>query len=104
STGVAIEEIVSAVGPEALLILDSAGDYGALRLRDPALFDELLRRVAAKVGSAPAERRVGGTTIAHWALPARALLPAVGAEELEQNGALGAILGRMATHIYWTRD
>jgi hypothetical protein len=99
ATGVAIDEILTAVGPEVLAIMDSAGDYGALHLRDAALFEDIVQRLAQRLGSAPAERTIAGTTFSHWTLPSSMLVPAAQAAEL---GEVGAILGRLSTHLYWT--
>ena len=57
SIGVSIEEILAAVGPEVMLIFDSAGDYGAIRMRDEALWNSIVKRISHRAGSSP-ERSV----------------------------------------------
>ena len=52
-SGVTFEEFLAALGPEIMLILDRAGDYAAVRLRDADLWDELVERIASTTGSSP---------------------------------------------------
>ena len=103
--GVDAEEIFSAIGPDVVFLFDHAGDYTAVHLRDPALFDDLVRRIAAKTGSGPDERRIGGTTFHHWRLPSL-FSPAANAAAARPGPGQGilSVLGRMHNHVYWIRD
>lgn len=113
--GVDIEDIFAAIGPDVVVLFDQVGDYTAVHLRDPALFDDLLRRIAAKTGAAPEERKIGGTTFHHWSLPslfsaaatpaATSAASAAGAPSASAagRGILGA-LGRLHNHVYWIRE
>ncbi|HET8697725.1 MAG TPA: hypothetical protein VFO94_09580, partial [Gammaproteobacteria bacterium] len=67
-TGVGIEEVLAAVGPDLVLVLDAAGDYSAVRVRDAALLDQLIARVSAKTGVMPVEQKLLGATFEHWSL------------------------------------
>jgi hypothetical protein len=101
-TGVTLEEMLAAVGPEILVIFDKAGDYIAIRLRDPDLWDGVLERIAANTGSSPEERRVAGNTYYHWSVPS-----AVG--QLDDNVKadlpwFGELWARQRDHLYWMRD
>jgi Tfp pilus assembly major pilin PilA len=103
--GVDVEEIFSAIGPDVLFLFDQAGDYTAVHLRDPALFDDIVRRIAAKTGSSPDEHRIGGVTFHHWRLPSlfSPVANAAAARAGPGSGLL-AVLGRMHDHVYWIRD
>jgi Tfp pilus assembly major pilin PilA len=103
--GVDVEEIFSAIGPDVVFLFDHAGDYTAVHLRNPALFDDLVRRIAARTGSGPDERKIGGTTFHHWRLPSvfsPAASPAATRPGPGQD--ILTVLGRMHNHVYWIRD
>jgi len=100
--GVSIEELLAAIGPDILAISDRAGDYAALRARDPRLLRDVLDRLAASAGVEIEERRVGRQTIRNVRLPAGLGLP-VG----QTNGppaALLALIGRIGSRVYWVED
>jgi Tfp pilus assembly major pilin PilA len=104
--GVKVEEFFTAIGPDVIFLFDEVGDYTAVRLRDPDLFDDLVRRIAAKTGSGPVEHKVGGTTFQHWPLPSIFSLAAnadADSKSPEDKDILTA-LGRMQNHLYWIRD
>ena len=106
-TGVGVEEIFSAVGPDVVFIFDAAGDYTAVRLRDPALFDDMLARIAATTGSAPVERSVLDETFFHWRLPSTAGMGAAADAGAVEPGAIAdliTLVGRLDTHVFWIRD
>jgi Tfp pilus assembly major pilin PilA len=102
-TGVGLEEVFAALGPDVDGIFDEAGDYAAVRLRDPALFDDIVRRISAKTGAAPTEQTIGGATIHHWLLPAN---PGLGDGAAGAGGAADilTLLGRLHRHVYWIRE
>jgi Tfp pilus assembly major pilin PilA len=106
--GVGVEEVFSAIGPDVVVLFDEAGDYVAARLRDPALFDDIVKRVAARTGSGPTEQRVGTTTFQHWVLPSAYSLGAdAAATDGAPNGAAAdflTVLGRTRNHVYWIRE
>jgi Tfp pilus assembly major pilin PilA len=104
--GVDLVDIFAAIGPEIVALFDQAGDYTAVRLRDPDLFDELVRKIAAKTGSGPVEQKIGGTTFWHWQLPSIfsfAASPGVAAQA-GLGGDFLTVLGRVRNHVYWIRD
>lgn len=103
--GVDLEEVFAAVGPDVVVLFDQAGDYTAVHLRDPALFDDLVKRIATKTGSAPEEQKISGTTFHHWRLPS--LLGPTANAGATRPGAAGGfltLLGRLHNHVYWVRD
>ena len=101
--GVSVEEFFASLGPEVFVILDDAGDYLAIRLRDAALWDDVLARIEATTGHAPDSRQFGGETIYHWALPnpAASVDPTTIGEDL---GLFFTLWGRQTDHFYWYRE
>ena len=100
--GVTVDEILTALGPEILLIFDRAGDYAAVRLRDPALWDDIVERIANTTGSSPDRVERGGNTYFHWSTPTElSFLEEASLGELEW---LGELLARPRDHYYWVRD
>jgi Tfp pilus assembly major pilin PilA len=104
--GVNIGELFAAIGPDIVILFDQAGDYTAVHLRDPVLFDDLVRRIAAKIGSAPDERIIGGTTFHHWRLPALLGLTASAGTAIQtaQGKSIAALLGKLHNHVYWIHE
>jgi type II secretory pathway pseudopilin PulG len=100
-TGIGIEDVLAAVGPELVLVFDSAGDYSAVRVRDQALFDELVAKVSAKTGVPPVSQNALGATFQHWSLPSTYTLAS--SANPDGDPAFG-VLARMREHVYWTRD
>jgi len=101
-SGATVEELLSAVGPEMLTIADDAGEYFALAVRDQALLDDVLGRLADRAGIGIGEHTVAGTTIHDVALPGAFSLPdgALGGEA----GAMLGLAGRMQNRMYWLED
>lgn len=102
--GVDASEIFSAIGPDIVVLFDQAGDYTAVHLRDPALFDDIIRRIGAKTGSSPDERIIGGTTFHHWRLPSLLGSTRNPAPAPPPGGGILALLGRLHSHVYWIRE
>ena len=101
-TGVSIEELFSALGPELVGIFDAAGDYAAIRLRDQALFDRLMDALAAASGLAPDSHRAHGKTFYHWSM--RGDFATMDAEAANDMGPAAEILMRQRNHVYWVQD
>lgn len=104
--GVKLEDVFAALGPDVVLLFDEVGDYTAVHLRDPELFDALVKRIAAKTGSGPVERKIGGKTFQYWRLPSLfSFMPKSADAEGNRPGKdILAVLGRMQNHVYWYRD
>jgi hypothetical protein len=101
-TGVTLEEMLAAVGPELVVIFDKAGDYIAVRLRDADLWDSVLKRIAASAGSSPEERRVAGNTYYHWSVPSA--IDQLDNDVKEDLPWFGELWARQRDHLYWMRD
>lgn len=100
--GVSIEEIFSALGPEVVAIFDSVGDYGAIRLRDKALFDRLMQALAKTGGKAPDSHKAHGKTFYHWSMPGD--LATLDPEAMADMGPAAELLMRQREHFYWVQD
>lgn len=100
--GITIEEIFTAIGPEIVVIMDRAGDYLAIRVRDAALWDSILERTVAKIGNAPDEKQVAGNTYYHLALPT--IFSGADDKAATELGWIAELLGRQRDHLYWTQD
>jgi Tfp pilus assembly major pilin PilA len=104
--GFDVEDIFAAIGPDVVFLYDQAGDYTAVRLRDAGLIMDLVNKIAAKTGSEPDERKIGGTTFQHWRMPSIYSL-AARSEIADEAGAgedIRKLLGRTYSHMYWVRD
>lgn len=100
--GMSLEDALGSIGPDALLVFDAAGDYMALRLRDPARWERLVDRLSEKAGQRPEEHRIGRNTYYHLSVPSEfGLLDDAQVEEL---GWAAVLLRRQREHLYWTRD
>jgi len=100
--GVSIEEILLALGPELISFSDQAGDFAGLRVRDPALFDDVLTRLAASAGVGIEERSVEGRTIRHVSLPGNFGIPEAALPG--EAGVWMGMLGRVRSRLYWVAD
>ena len=103
TVGVPIEDFLGSLGPEFLIILDQAGDYFAIRLRDAALWDSVLERIAATTGSGPVQRNVGGQTYWHWNMPNNAALAEQEMIDAEMS-LFVSMWARQRDHVYWIRE
>ncbi len=101
-TGITIENVLGAIGPEVIGIFDQAGDYAAIRLRDKKLFDQFVKQVSTVAGSAPQERRYKRKTFYHWRFATE--IGSLSEEETEAFGPLAFILARQGEHIHWYQD
>ena len=101
-TGITVENVLNAIGPEVIGILDDAGDYVAIRLRDERLFDQFIKQASKVAGSAPIERKYRRKTFYQWTFTTD--LDAVEDDEDASFGALAFILARQGEHLHWYRD
>ncbi len=100
--GVPIEDFFDALGPEAMLIFDHAGDYLAVRLRNARLWNSVAQRLANNTGGSLEDRRIGRTTFHHLQFPSD--LNLLGDAELQKMEWFGVLFGRQQEHTYWMRD
>jgi len=104
TTGTRIEDILNAIGPEVIGIFDDAGDYAAIRLRDPQLFDEFVDKVSALSGNAPLEHRYKRQKFYHWSFASEPETIDETQADIESFGPLAFILSRQRKHFHWYRD
>jgi len=101
-TGIQVENVLNAIGPEIIGIMDEVGDYAAIRLRDRELFDEFIEQVSRISGSKPETRRLGRRTFFHWSLAGKT--GSLSEQDVEAMGPLGFIFSRPKEHIHWYQD
>lgn len=95
--GFSVEQLLAAFGDELMLIQDQAGYYLALRLRDPALYEQILARLLERFAPPYETRQLLGHTYHHLALPG--MEPAV-----EEADPLSRRLAQLPSHLYWTLE
>lgn len=100
TTGVSIDEFFAAIGPDIIGIFDRAGDYLAVRIRDEALWDSILERIARNTGVVLESRDIDGRTIHHMYVTPEPEEPEPG----EPLTWYSEILLRERDHLYWTRE
>jgi hypothetical protein len=100
--GFSFEDLLNAVGPEMLLIFDSAGDYGALRIRDRKLWDRIIDGMAGALESEPESRRIGRHTYYHWAIESE-LMDLDDTPETDSHW-FAELVARSKDHTYWTYE
>jgi len=104
ASGIRIEDVLNAIGPEFIAIFDAAGDYVAIRLRNAELFDRFIENVSAFSGIAPIERTYKRHTFYHWAISTE--LQTVDQTEFEDEsfGTFAFLMSRQKEHVHWYRD
>ena len=102
ASGVSIEELLSAIGPELIAFSDSAGDYIGLKVRDSGLLDDVLGRVTASAGVAIEDHRVDGETIRQLDLPGTFGLPSPAAAG--EAAPFLSVLSRMKNRMFWVEE
>jgi Tfp pilus assembly major pilin PilA len=94
---------LAAVGPELIGFSDQAGNFSGLKVRDQALLDDVLERLATSAGITIDERRVGGQEIHYVSLPSNFPVPE-GQDMPPPAAALMTVMGRMRSHLYWVEE
>ena len=102
ATGIRIENVLNAIGPEIIGIFDETGDYSAIRLRDPGLFDEFIGQLAEFAGTGLIERRYKRHTFYQLSLSSE--VESLDATDEGDLGPLAFMLSRQREHIHWYRD
>ena len=102
ATGIKIENILNAIGPEIIGIFDETGDYAAIRLRDSGLFDELIGQIAASTDTALIKRSYKRRTF--YQLSVSSEVESLDATEDNDLGPLAFILSRQREYLHWYRD
>ncbi len=101
-TGITIEEVFSAVGPELMIVADKVGDYTIIRLRDAKLWNSMLSRIAKKTGKPLDKKRINGKTYYHATLPNEFGL--LSEDEAGEIGWFAVLFARQRDHLYWIQD
>jgi len=101
--GFGLEELLGAFGDELLVVSDRAGQYVALRLRDPEAYQQILDQLVQRFDLQYQQREVLGQTYHHLLVPPldpqlRQQLAGGGMDPLERR------LKQSPGHMYWTRE
>lgn len=100
--GFTIEDLLSAVGPEIMLIFDEAGDYGALRIRDRKRWNRIIDGIAESIESEPEKRRIGRQDYYHWGIESE-LMDLDETPETDSHW-FAELIARSKDHTYWTYE
>lgn len=104
--GFRVEDVLAVLGQDLALVADEAGQYLAVRLKDPAKLESLIANAVERLGLGYSRREIAGNSYHHMIIPsfdagepaARTDSDAPGTSPLEQRHAA------MPSHLYWTRD
>jgi Tfp pilus assembly major pilin PilA len=95
--GVDLNDVLSVLGPEIVGVGDAAGRYTAVRLRDAAKFEALVRQLADKYKFEYSTRQIGGATFHHVDLPGFPQMD----NALKVDNVWFDLYRRIGYHFYW---
>ncbi|MEA3412067.1 MAG: pilin [Pseudomonadota bacterium] len=100
-TGVSLDELFSALGPDAVFFTDLAGGFLGVRVADPRGYRDLVSKLARRPGVVHETRTIRGLRYHHLAVPeARG-----GAAGDDPGSAAGDVPGdRLRTHWFWVEE
>jgi hypothetical protein len=102
--GFSVEQLLGAFGDELLLVFDQAGYYLALRLRDPALYQQILDQLLERFAPPYEQRELLGHTYHHLTLPPLAAADPELSGGMYEGDPIGQRLASLPRHLYWTRE
>jgi len=97
--GFDLGDVLQAIGPEVTAICDASGHYTAIRLRDAAKFETLIKQLVAKYKFEYETRDIGGATFHHLNLSFSPQMDNA-AKSAEINPWL-QLYARIGNHNYW---
>ncbi len=103
TSGVSLEEILSAVGPEILFLQDELGEYSALAVRDTRLYSQLLAGLLKNSKMSYSTTEINGITIHSLQMPPYWNVPA-DSEAINQDNPFIKLLMRAKSHTYWIEE
>lgn len=101
-TGFKLADWLAPFGPDLAVVSDDAGDYMALRLRDPAAWQRMQGMLVDKL-KATLKPTARGEGVRRIRLPSAVEMGGLFGEasaEMQDNLAL-QVYGRLGTHLYW---
>jgi hypothetical protein len=104
--GFGIEDIFAAVGPELIGVIDEAGNYAALRVRDKTRFANILEALNKKYNLERENRQINGLLYHHYVIPtleAAAMQNAPQPDDTPVSKFVSQYFNA-PTHIYWRND
>jgi Tfp pilus assembly major pilin PilA len=107
--GLDVDEILSAVGEEAILVADDAGTYWALRIDDWDLAEKSSSRILAKLAEMDyrveqSTREIGGITYHHARIPVPSFVQDDEAHKQEPEPPLMTRLMALPSNAYWVNE
>lgn len=93
-------DLLGALGPEVISVSDAAGHYSAVRLRDAAKFDALVKQLVGKFKLDHQTRTIGGATFHYLTLPSLAQMENAASSAGGDNPWL-ELYQRVGNHLYW---
>lgn len=103
--GFSVEDLLGALGQDLTWISDQAGDYLALRQKDPQKVAQLIDALVERQQWTHEVREVKGRSYHHLAIPsfAQAELPSAGPAPGPTNRLMDR-LSDLPTHVYWEEE
>jgi hypothetical protein len=101
-SGVSVEQVLAAIGPELVGLSDKSGEYLALKVRDPKAFKTLIDTMASNASLVKESQLIDGREVVHIKL-AGLLKPD---ESLLQGVPffLRDVLSNLGSHLYWHKE
>lgn len=102
--GVPPEGILDIVGQDLTLLWDEAGNYAALRLKDPRRFQQMIDNLAKQFELRYEQRQINGRTYHHLVVPSLEQ-PADTPDDATDPGTrlVARVMGTPA-HLYWVEE
>lgn len=98
--GFSIEDLLDAIGSELVGIVDDAGEYVALRIRDRAKFDAILAKIVEQPNALKEVKSINGVETTHVRFPGF-----ITEEQMEDAKDvpffIQDLLTKVSTHTYW---
>jgi len=101
--GFGLEDLLGAFGDELVVVFDQAGQYVAVRLRDPDAYQNILDQLVQRFSLQYETREVQGETYHHLLVPP--LDPEI--QQKLAGGGMDPLERRLAgipSHLYWTQE
>ncbi len=103
--GFSFEDIFATFGQDFSIIADEAGEYAALRLKNPEKFQALLTNATEKLGFKHEQREIGGHTYHHLIMPTTNALMGEELDGMDQPETKLIMRFMMAPgHLYWVQE
>jgi len=103
TSGISVEEMLYAIGPEMLFLQDELGEYSALAVRDATLYKQLLQRLLKNSKMSYSKKQINGITLHSLQIPPYWNMPADN-DSVDVNNPFIKLLMRARSHTYWIEE